>query len=107
MKVWATPVGQAVIATRRGAFLLTATGSATVSGATYNRASSAPRRNTASTSCRACAGVLWNTRLPTNRDMSTGALVTSNTHSAASIVAADNCRSGCAASFTSTLVLQP
>lgn len=39
--------------------------------------------------------------------MSKGPVLTTSTHSAASRVAADNCRSGCASSCTSTLVLQP
>ncbi|MNE05370.1 hypothetical protein D3C80_979300 [compost metagenome] len=105
MNVCATPVGQAVTATMRVPALATSAGASAAASSSWALAAASSRKP--SRSARAWDGVLWYKRLPTKRARSTGPVLITSTQSASAICTVLSCRSGCPASCTSTLVLQP
>ncbi|MNM87024.1 hypothetical protein D3C81_991940 [compost metagenome] len=103
MKVCATPVGQAVIATRRGALA----GSGADDSPVQTCASRSARSRKAALSVSASAGAACSRRLPAKRERSSGRLLTTSTRSAASICPALRRCSGFCGSCSSTQTDQP
>ncbi|MCY1412755.1 hypothetical protein D9M71_281700 [compost metagenome] len=103
MKVCATPVGQAVIATRRG----TLASSGADDSPVQTCASRSARSRKAALSASASAGVACSRRLPAKRERSSGRLLTTSTRSADSICPALRRCSGFCGSCSSTQTDQP